>query len=127
MGSSGAAKREPESRTDLPHSCGAQARDASHKTLLRHGDRIVQVHGAPALHSVVHLQLHFRGNVPDCGSNRGHRNRREMADSGVAGEYENRSLSAGRSEPAKVNIAAVQSSGQAATPSQGRYSSTCCG
>jgi hypothetical protein len=50
-----------------------------------------------------------------------------MANGAFASQYQNRPLFVRRSESAKVNIAAVQSSGQAAISSQGRYSSTRCG
>jgi hypothetical protein len=87
----------------------------------------VQVHRASALHPIFDLQYHLGGHVSDGGRDRGYRCSRKMANRAIASEYQYRPLLVRRRESAKMNITAVQSCGQTAASSQGRYSSVCCG
>ncbi len=109
------------------HPLGTQGRNALAQTILRNRDSIMQVYGASILHTVVDIQNDLRRHITDGRSNRRHCHGRKIAERGVAGEHENRPLLVGGSQAAEVNIAAVQSFGQAAASSQERDSSDCCG
>ena len=115
--------REPHSGADLLHPLSTQAGQALTQSLLRDRDRFVQIYCASTLHPVGDIQDHLRRHVSHRGGNWCHGYARKMADGAIASEYQNRSLLVRRRKLAKVNITAVQSSGQAAVSSQGRYSS----
>jgi hypothetical protein len=117
---SATTKGEPKSEADFVHAIVPEAADSPAETLPRDRDRVVQIYGAPALHPVVHVQDHFRGHVPDGGSDGRDGHGGKVAQGAVARENKNRALLVRRREPAKANIAAVQSSGQAAASSHGR-------
>ena len=124
---SGTTKREPQCCTDLLHPFRTQAGDTLAQTFLGHGYSVMQVYRASALHPIIDIQYHLGRHVSDCRGDRGYRCTREMANRAIASEYEYRPPLVRRRESAKMNITAVQSSGQAAASSQGRYSSVRCG
>ena len=68
-----ASQRKSQCRADFLHSLKTEAGDALAQTLLGNRDRIMQVDGASRLHSVVDVQYHFGGYVPDGGRDGGHR------------------------------------------------------
>jgi hypothetical protein len=124
---SAAPKREPQSHADLLHPRPAQTSDALAQPLLRNRDCVVEVYRAWTLHSILHIQSHFRRYVPDSRCDRSYGYCGKMANGAIASQNQNWPLFVGRRKQAQVNVSAVQSSGQAAAPSQGRYSSTRCG
>ena len=118
-----ATQREPQCGANLAHPFVTQAGDSFTNSFLRDGYRIVQIDGASLLHAVFDIQDDLRGYAPDCGSDRGDGYGRKMADRTLPSEYDYGTLLIRMREPAKMNLAAVQSSGQAAASSHGRYSS----
>jgi hypothetical protein len=56
---SAAPEREAQGRTNLLHPLCAQVADAASQPRLGHGNRVVQIDSATALHSVVAIQNHF--------------------------------------------------------------------
>lgn len=67
------AESEAQGAADLFQSLGAQHRHAAAQMGLRHGDDVVQINGALALHSVRVGQADLGRHTPDGGGDRHHR------------------------------------------------------
>jgi hypothetical protein len=67
------AKSEAQGGADFLHSLGAEHCHTTAQMGLRHGDDMVQINRARALHSVRFGQADLRRHTPDGGSDRGHR------------------------------------------------------
>ncbi len=82
----------------------------------------MQVDGTRPLHSVVDVEHHFGGHAADSRRDRRDGYRRQVADSAVARQDQNRSRFVRGRESAKADIPPAQSCGHAAASSHTRYS-----
>jgi len=117
-----APEREAQSGADFPHSQRAQLRNPSAQSILRNGDRIVQVYRTRRFHAIFFAQDYLGGHVTDRGRYRSNGDTREIRDSAVAGQHEHGAFLVWRSELVESDVPSGYSAGHAASASQPRDS-----
>jgi hypothetical protein len=118
-----APEREAQSGTDFPHTQRTQLRNPSAQSILRNGDRIVQVYCTRRFHAIFFAQDYLGGYVADRGRYGSNGDSREISDSAVAGQDEHGALLVWRSELVESDVTSGYSAGHAASASQPRDSS----
>ena len=80
-----APEGKAQSRANFPHPPGTQLCNSPPQSILRNGNRVVQVHRTRSFHSILLVQNYFRGHATNGRCDGCDGNRREIGDSTVAG------------------------------------------
>jgi len=112
-----AAQGKTQGCAHLLHSQWSEVSDTLTQALLRHGYRVVEIHGARPLHTIFLVQPHFGGNPSDAGRDRRNRRCGQVFKGAIAGQYYDWPSLVRRSKTVKPDVASSYSSGQIASAS----------
>lgn len=118
-----APKRKIECAAHLAHSLVAELRGAAADPVFRHGDDIVQVHGAGLLHTVLLADRDFGRHTTNGRRDWSNRDAREVPDRGTASQDQDGPSFVKRWEATEPDFTALYSSGHAVTLSNAVSSS----